>query len=844
MRYRSKTEQQPYAAGGAEARKRWPVAVVVILVAIALSGQYLHFAWNKYQKNSVAEAITLAQSVEAMLHPEDIAKLAGGPEDLKKPEYIKEKRNLMRLVKASSSIRFAYLMGRRNDDFFFLIDSEPSNSPDFSPPGQRYEEANNDTLAAFSSGRTVLSDPTTDRWGTWISALVPVKDPITGRIIAVFGVDYSTSEWYAHIRNRMIPDMVVIFSLLVLLIALLRIWLVYMALKVRSKKLAFDEALFRSVFNQAPIGIAIVNDKIFIPQTEYSSMNINPMFERILGRASHDLGNVNWTEITHPDDLQADLEQFERFAKGETEGYSMEKRFLRPDGSSVWTYMKISSLVSNSEKLAMHLCLIEDISARKKTEEALRESERSKAVLLSHIPGMAYRSDFDRDWTMTFVSDGCRALTGYEPESLLNNRDLSYNDMISPEYREFLWFECKRDLDQKRNYRFEYEITTKTGERKWVLDLGQGIYDAQDNVEALEGIVIDISEQKKREAQITYLNERDFLTGLYNRRYFEREKERLDRQEFWPLSIAICDINGLRMINDAFGHVEGDRLINDIARLVQSCCRKADVVSRTGGDEFTVLMPYTDNERARQLVTQIQHTVESYSRNEKPSRYEVSLSIGYSTKQSGEQSIDDAAKTAEALLNHRKLLNQKSSHNSILSSIMATLYARSQETEEHGQRLTRLTKMIGVRLGLEQKELDDLELLSMLHDIGKVGIDDRILNKPGRLTTDEWELMKKHSEIGYRIAMSTPELEHIAGYIMHHHERWDGTGYPKGLKGQQIPLSARILAVADAYDAMTEDRVYRSALTPESALEEIERCAGAQFDPDIAHLFAELIRAQ
>jgi len=377
-----------------------------------------------------------------------------------------------------------------------------------------------------------------------------------------------------------------------------------------------------------------------------------------------------------------------------------------------------------------------------------------------------------------------------------------------------------------------------------VLELGQGIFDDTGNIEALEGIVIDITEQKKREAQITYLNERDLLTGLYNRRFYEKKKERLDRKEFWPLSIVICDINGLKMINDAFGHAEGDRLITDVGRLIQSCCRKEDVVNRTGGDEFTVLMPRTDGEHARQLGAQIEHAIETYDRTESRARYEVSLSIGYGAKESAEQSIDDAEKVAGAYLNHRKLLNQKSSHNAILSSIMATLTARSQETEEHGQRLTLLTRMIGERLALEQKALDNLELLSMLHDIGKIGVDDRILNKPGRLTPDEWEQMKKHSEIGFRIAMSTPELEHMAEYILYHHERWDGTGYPAGLKGQEIPLPARILAVADSYDAMTEDRVYRRALPWEAAIEEIERCSGTQFDPDVARLFAELIRAQ
>ncbi len=198
-------------------------------------------------------------------------------------------------------------------------------------------------------------------------------------------------------------------------------------------------------------------------------------------------------------------------------------------------------------------------------------------------------------------------------------------------------------------------------------------------------------------------------------------------------------------------------------------------------------------------------------------------------------------KEAAEYLHHGKLLNQNSSHSEIVSSIMSTLYAKSQETEQHGQRLGEICLMIGEKIGLEQKVLDELVLLSKLHDIGKIGVDDRILHKPGKLDDDEWIIMKKHTEIGYRIAMSTPQLEHIAYHILTHHERWDGKGYPEGLQGEAIPIHTRILAIADAYDAMTEDRVYRKALSHEEAMLEIKKNIGTQFDPKLAELFMELM---
>lgn len=203
-------------------------------------------------------------------------------------------------------------------------------------------------------------------------------------------------------------------------------------------------------------------------------------------------------------------------------------------------------------------------------------------------------------------------------------------------------------------------------------------------------------------------------------------------------------------------------------------------------------------------------------------------------------SIDEAlAKTNDHPV-HQKHSTRNNSRDAILWTIMAALFSRSLETKEHGERLKHMTTAIGKKLMLKQKIMDDLELLAVLHDIGKIGVEDRVLNKPGKLTDEEWDLMKKHSEIGYIIVKSAPVFEHIADAVLHHHERWDGTGYPNALRGTEIPLESRILAVADAYDAMTNSRIYHEAISMEAALIEIRRCAGTQFDPDIASLFIEL----
>ncbi len=811
--------------------KTLSIALSFALLSIGIF--YIHTIWTKYTTQMVQRTIALTETAKSFFAFGDVDQLDGDASDLDKQAYVSVKEILIRIKANSDGVHAAYLIGQKDGNPIFLVDSQAAATDGYAPPGQVYTQWVVQAEQVFSTGQ-----PATTKigQGAWVSALTPITDAQTGETLAVFGMDFPAAPLASEINRHVFHAVAMVAGVLVVLFALYSLSKKNSALHHLSDQLAQRETLFRTVFEQAPVGIAIGHDKMLIS-------DINPMFEMILNRTQKELSEVGWPEYTHPDDLQADLDNFNRMRAGDTNGYAMEKRFIRPDGSVAWVNMNVVPLRLADDKYPSfnHLCIIQDITKRKQAEAALNESERSKSVLLSHLPGMAYRCRFDKDWTMDFVSQGCVAMTGYTPCDLLHKNDLTYYDLILPQYREALWREWLRVLALKASFRYEYEIKTANGQHKWVLELGQGIYDQQNNVSALEGIVIDITEQKAHEAQIHHLHIHDPLTGLHNRVYLDQEIARLDRLSNLPITHLVADINGVRLINDAFGHLEGDRLIQTVADILKRCARPGDVLARMAGDTFVMFMPHAGSATAHAMRLSIEKACTVYNRTSDKT-YDVDLSIGYATKQSPEQSMQKVGTEAEIFMHNRKLLNRRSSYSAIVSSIMATVFEKSQETEEHALRIADLCQTIGERLSLPDKSLGELRLFAMLHDIGKIAVHDEILNKKDPLTPAEWAVLKKHPETGYRIAMSTPDFVPIAEYILYHHEHWDGKGYPQGLSGERIPLLSRILAVADAFDAMTGERSYRKSISKQAAIAEIVRNSGTQFDPHVVNIFVQILQ--
>ena len=384
----------------------------------------------------------------------------------------------------------------------------------------------------------------------------------------------------------------------------------------------------------------------------------------------------------------------------------------------------------------------------------------------------------------------------------------------------------------------EFRAQHKSGEWLWLHGRGKIVeYDEQKNPRRLIGSLSDITPRKNYEAENLYLSQTDLVTTLKNRNFIEVLLEKADECRLCNSWIILGDFNGLKLINDAFGHQEGDRILHAIGTILKKCCSSADVPARWGGDEFIIYIKDNDANYVDNLI----RTIKEECKNMRDYQTPISISWGRANKDSLHPDMKGVIKLAEELMYRNKLLESRSAKSSILSSLEQSLHEKHIETEEHTRRIAQMCVQIGMRMGLTQEELDEVTLLSLLHDIGKIGIPEDILLKPGKLTSDEWEIMKTHSEIGYRIAMSTPELAHVANEILSHHERYDGTGYPQGLKGEEIPKLSRLLTIVDSYDVMIHSRQYKEAMSIEHAIQEIQDCSGKQFDPEMVEQFLTIL---
>ncbi|MDR7865188.1 MAG: diguanylate cyclase [Sporomusaceae bacterium] len=433
---------------------------------------------------------------------------------------------------------------------------------------------------------------------------------------------------------------------------------------------------------------------------------------------------------------------------------------------------------------------------------------------------------------MFYISPNCERVTGYQDcdfyaHPRLLDDIVYFGDMAR-------WQAYTGRLGDTASGSLEFRIVTKEGSVRWINCVTRQVFNDKGEFLGFRGSHQDITDRKRAEEQLHFVSLHDYLTGFRNRASFEKDLDFFAHSGCLPVSLVVCDVDGLKFVNDTLGHNAGDELLIKVAAILKEHFSADAAIYRFGGDEFIAILPVTDQETVAKLCHGLRSAI---VRHNDDSEMPISVSIGYATGASANIDMATLFKEADDNMYREKLNHNLNARSTTLAALTKAMEARDSFTADNAARMERLIALFGEKVGLSEKARNDLQLLAKFHDVGKVGIDDSILLNPGPLTAQERIMMQRHVEIGYRIAISTPNLAPVAELILKHHEWWNGEGYPLQLQGDKIPLECRVFAIVDAYDAMVSDRPYRAAMTHTQALAEIKRCAGAQFDPYLAEVF-------
>ncbi len=495
---------------------------------------------------------------------------------------------------------------------------------------------------------------------------------------------------------------------------------------------------------------------------------------------------------------------------------------------------RIAGLQSQiAEREAMIQKLQNKLKLQKENHKEIRKSEEKFRNFIEMLPEMVF--EVDRHGNITFINQRGMQMLGYTRKELLDKKTIW--QLIRRTGNKKIKSDMEALFQKEKNYPQEYYLIRKDQVKIPVEIHGSPIRNDDGELTGFRGIILDITERKEYEDKIKYLSFHDKLTDLYNRAYFEEELKRLNHKRNLPVSIIIGDVNNLKIINDTFGHQHGDHLLCKIAGVLKSCFRKSDVISRWGGDEFSIILPNTPRDRGIDIIHRISQDCQKKSTLTLP----LSISMGIATKMSMPDNINAIVREAESKMYRYKLIDKQVADSNIVTSLERALQQKKYETKEYRQSFVNCALQFGTILQLEKDQLNDLKLLAMICDVGKIAVSEAIILKKGWLSENEWEEIRKHPEVGFRIARSSPELTNIADAILYHHEFWNGDGYPQRIKGEDIPLLSRIIHIVNAYQAMTHERPYRKAMNKENAIKELRKGQGSQFDPELTDKFIMMV---
>jgi len=469
--------------------------------------------------------------------------------------------------------------------------------------------------------------------------------------------------------------------------------------------------------------------------------------------------------------------------------------------------------------------------------ETLKEKKEQLRLILDSAAEGIYGND--KDGNCTFCNISCIKILGYSGEEDLLGKNMHRRIHHSRrDGKPFPADQCKilHSIREGKGAHVEDEVFWKADGT--YIEVEYRSYPQIRNGEIVGAVITftDITKRKEREGKINYLSYHDTLTGLYNRQYFVENLSKADNADNLPLSVIFADINGLKMTNDIFGHAAGDSLIKKSSEVLVQSCRQDDIVARVGGDEFILLLPKTDNEKVQKILARIR----SGFTKAKVAAIKCSISIGTDTKTSDDQSIEEIIANAENSMYKDKSMNRKAINKDIIDTIIDTLHSESPGEKQHSEVVSQLCGDIGAALSMTDTEINKLKRVGYLHDIGKIVLDSNVLLKD-TLEEDDIENVQQHSIVGYRILNLFDDTLDLAEYVYNHHERWDGKGYPKGLKGEEIPQISRIISIAETYERVLRREAVSNPESKEKAIQIIKDGAGKRFDPKIAELFVQMM---
>ncbi len=596
--------------------------------------------------------------------------------------------------------------------------------------------------------------------------------------------------------------------------------------KLAEEALQESEEKFRVLAESSPMAIMMYQDDYYV--------YVNPAAEEISGYSKEELYEMKFWKFVHPDYKEIVKGRGQKRQQGEKITPTYELKMITKQGKERW--VSLTGATTHFRGRPAGFITVMDVTERKEAEEALRKSEEKYRRILATMEEGYYEVDLAGN--ITFCNESACNMAGYKYEELLG---ASFRELCKEPDKVF---QSIKEVYKTRNpyYTLTLEIVRKDGSNVYIETSVTPIINENEEITGFRGVFRDITERYRFEEQLKYLSLHDQLTDLYNRAYFDNELNRLEGSREYPITIISLDLDGLKMVNDTMGHAQGDELLVRFARILQDLFRNSDIIARVGGDEFAVILPHTDNITGQKIMERVESALEKYNQGwEQEEKLPISASIGMATTQGQGKTLEDTFKEADDLMYQDKMRKGIYNRSQMVQALISILVKKNFVNREDVQRLENLCIRVGKKENLSEKQLSNLELMARMHYIGTIGVPDSILLKEEKLTPEEWEVLRQHVEKGYRIALSSVDLAEVADLILKHHERWNGTGYPLGLKGEEIPVECRILAIADAYESMTHDRPYRKAVNIEEAKNELRRCAGNQFDPNLVETFLTVI---